>query len=114
MGKKILTCQSILWLSGRGIVSLEQPPAQQKAIAFRLEQLQQLQKWGEGVNITMGFRDDAHYGIQVFLDEVGRIVVSRFWQYLSLREMKIKVVASSAEHLAEQFGRVYDPHYYDF
>ena len=113
--RKIITQATVFWFDAKGRISLEQPSIKVKAIAFRLEQLKQLQNWGESVNLVMGFRDDAHYGVQVYLDEAGRIVTSRYWGgFLPLRAMKIRVVASSAACLAEQFGARYDPHYYDF
>ena len=115
--RNTITQATVFWFDERGTVSLEQPSTKVRAIAFRLEQLRQLRKWSEGICLMAGYYDRYEGysdGVRIHIDEAGRIVVSRFWGHCSLRQMKIRVVASSEAFLAEQFGCRYDPHYYDF
>jgi hypothetical protein len=109
----VVTPQTIFWFTVLGKVSLEQPSVSVSAVAFRLEEIQE----GKKIRIVTGHRcfDQYETGVQLLLDEAGRIVVERFddlFDPLSARERKLRVVASNPECLAKQFGDAYDASYY--
>ena len=110
---KTITTQTVFWFTIQGKVSLDRPPARVEATAFRLEQLLDGKKFRHitGWKVT----DQFAYGIQLSMDEAGRIVVERFddlTQDLTPRGRKLRVIANSPEGLAKQFGGVYDALFY--
>ncbi len=108
-----ITTKTIFWFTFEGKITLERPPARTEAKPFRLEELQE----GKKIRHVTGWRccDQFAIGIQLLLDEAGRIIVERFddlERQLTPRGRKPRVIASSLEGLAKQFGGVYDALFY--